>query len=683
MSRLQQKIEKKVRKNESGQILVLTLLMTTTLIIMFGIVVSVGHLVQAKINLQNAVDLAAMSGASVQARFLNQMGEVNYRMRQNYKMVLFDLYVTQSRYNNGLVRQVNRPVNNNNLLQKISVAGGVFGICQQAHLNEPRIEAADLAGFGDIYPLNPQDEPGRAVDGRTNLCQNYDPNRRGFPGIEKLELDFTSIGAALLNVSDQARLEFNRVCNEAGEQNSFYFDYIVRVLMQRNHFQMQQMEKVLLDFAEAFEQGSGNLVDGNPIAVGDNTVLSTFRDNLTNSVLRGADLNLEFINPFNNRTYSDRNSVNNLANVLSTQNVPNGVFAEYFDVSKIGLKIHAVNWRMVGGNCSYSDQPRVYPGDDPENVAVLSDQSINDPQILFGLTRKRNRNNQVQIPFNIALKASVKPNLLFWPRGLTPTITAVAAAKPFGSRLGPPEAIVNLETSGNAEGRVDDNSSYANVSFFPGDVTTSIQEDLNGMGGIAHLGIIGRMWRLAGANGPDNRNERRPSINNFNPDSCLAAGNPEFLCYAMAPSLYEGLFYNVFPSQPVDNYFGQVSPFGGYSIQRNFLNIADDDKYCLPDRMNCGLANGRSNNWHNTMFMGANNQFRLGGRPLFFADQQSVRSSWSPHLDPDAMDISQTDNQNNRSGYQIKLTSLKHLCQEIDGSASDALELYCQEGVFH
>ena len=65
-----------------GQMLVIVMMMLTTIIIMFGMTVSIGHLVQSKINLQNSVDLAVMSATSYQARHMNGLSIINYRIRQ-------------------------------------------------------------------------------------------------------------------------------------------------------------------------------------------------------------------------------------------------------------------------------------------------------------------------------------------------------------------------------------------------------------------------------------------------------------------------------------------------------------------------------------------------------------------------------------------------------------------------
>ncbi len=68
-------------------------MMMTTFILFFAFVVNTGMLVNARINLQNAADMAAYAGAAVQARQLTQASFLNYEMRRSYKKFLFRYYV--------------------------------------------------------------------------------------------------------------------------------------------------------------------------------------------------------------------------------------------------------------------------------------------------------------------------------------------------------------------------------------------------------------------------------------------------------------------------------------------------------------------------------------------------------------------------------------------------------------
>ncbi len=89
-SRLKNRLE---RLKERGQASVMIGVMMSTFLFFFAFVVNTGMLVNAKINLQNAADLAAYAGAAVQARQLTQISYLNYEMRRQYKKFLFRYYV--------------------------------------------------------------------------------------------------------------------------------------------------------------------------------------------------------------------------------------------------------------------------------------------------------------------------------------------------------------------------------------------------------------------------------------------------------------------------------------------------------------------------------------------------------------------------------------------------------------
>jgi Flp pilus assembly protein TadG len=65
-------------RRESGQVAILFALVFTFMFVLFAMVVDFGHLVNNKINLQNAADAAAYSGAAWQARALSNLGQMNY-----------------------------------------------------------------------------------------------------------------------------------------------------------------------------------------------------------------------------------------------------------------------------------------------------------------------------------------------------------------------------------------------------------------------------------------------------------------------------------------------------------------------------------------------------------------------------------------------------------------------------
>ncbi|EPZ50147.1 putative Flp pilus-assembly TadE/G-like protein [Bacteriovorax sp. BAL6_X] len=93
MTQEQHSHSNKLVKNKKGQI---SIFFGVTLVAIFSFiafVVNVGLFVKAKINLQNAVDSAAWSGAASQARQLTNIAHLNWEMRNTYKEWMFKYYV--------------------------------------------------------------------------------------------------------------------------------------------------------------------------------------------------------------------------------------------------------------------------------------------------------------------------------------------------------------------------------------------------------------------------------------------------------------------------------------------------------------------------------------------------------------------------------------------------------------
>ena len=80
-------------KKEQGQISIFFSTAIVVMITIMAFIINIGIFVKAKINLQNAVDAAAYAGASVQARQLTNIGYMNWNMRNVFKEWMFKYYV--------------------------------------------------------------------------------------------------------------------------------------------------------------------------------------------------------------------------------------------------------------------------------------------------------------------------------------------------------------------------------------------------------------------------------------------------------------------------------------------------------------------------------------------------------------------------------------------------------------
>jgi hypothetical protein len=76
-------------RDERGQAAIFMALFVSTMIMLFAFTTNIGMLVHAKINLQNAADAAAYAGAAVQARQLTNAAYLNWEMRRALKEFLF------------------------------------------------------------------------------------------------------------------------------------------------------------------------------------------------------------------------------------------------------------------------------------------------------------------------------------------------------------------------------------------------------------------------------------------------------------------------------------------------------------------------------------------------------------------------------------------------------------------
>lgn len=80
-------------QDEQGQISIFFSASLVVMITIVAFVINIGLFVKAKINLQNATDAAAFSGAAVQSRQLSKIAYLNWEMRNIYKEWLYKYYV--------------------------------------------------------------------------------------------------------------------------------------------------------------------------------------------------------------------------------------------------------------------------------------------------------------------------------------------------------------------------------------------------------------------------------------------------------------------------------------------------------------------------------------------------------------------------------------------------------------
>lgn len=159
--------------NQRGQLSIFLSVIIVALISLLAFIINVGLFVKAKINLQNAVDAAAWSGAAVQARQLTNMAYLNWEMRNTYKewmmkyYVLGQLSVPWTRPGNALTAPfpadtdnmnfhmksltgINRIYDHYNLPTICLHFGAEFNICSTASVpGVPRFESVGIPGVSE------------------------------------------------------------------------------------------------------------------------------------------------------------------------------------------------------------------------------------------------------------------------------------------------------------------------------------------------------------------------------------------------------------------------------------------------------------------------------------------------------------------------------------------------------
>lgn len=160
---------------------------------MLAFIINIGLFVKAKINLQNAVDAAAFSGAATQARQLTNIANVNWEMRNTYKEWMFKYYILGQM---GLVK------GNNNL------SDGVLGSNATASF---LLRTPSVAGTASSVGFDKYNVPSICVhnNSSTDICPIY-----ALPGIPR----FPAIGVA--GISEIHEAFVNKLVEEKGENCS-------------------------------------------------------------------------------------------------------------------------------------------------------------------------------------------------------------------------------------------------------------------------------------------------------------------------------------------------------------------------------------------------------------------------------------------------------------------------------
>lgn len=442
-------------KSERGQVAILFALVFTFMFVLFAFVVDFAQLINNKMNLQIAADMAAYTGAAWQARTLNKIGQVNYHLRQDFKELAMRVNVTHARHNRefpkgtGFIRGGNAQSSHQPF------------VCQQAHGNR------SLAGV-QFQPI-------------TNLCANADPRSGGLPPIvvPPVIAGFDPFQVALNQQLTRIRDIADTQCRAGATDNRALVNHLADIYIKRSQFHASQVRELETFLNEDLNSEQPNENSRHPLL---KTVYETVRRNLSSS--NRQDIKIEILRPNGNR------------------------YVE-LDEYSTNAKLFYYNFSTAGSGC----------------VAVP--QKTDFIPIVAGFEK----NQEIMTYF--AIKVSATPRLLFmpakWIESGFPKLEAFAAAKPFGSRIGPKKTTDFLVPT---PGRPNNTNPMVNFSFIPNDNL--------GILNTKRLALFDRFHPYNSAGFPDgNQISGWPE-----PDR---ANNRSALQLARAPTIFDAIFYTVFP----------------------------------------------------------------------------------------------------------------------------------------
>ncbi|MBI1861710.1 MAG: pilus assembly protein [Deltaproteobacteria bacterium] len=442
-------------KKNSGQVAILFALVFTFLFVLFGFVVDFGHLVNTKINLQIAADSAAYAGAAWQARLLDKIAVVNYRMRQDVKEFAMRVNVTHLRHNRGFPR-------GSQFINGPAQAPGMEDpwVCQQAH------------GYTAISGLR------YAQD--TNLCRNASPSTGGLPPIvvPPVIASFDPFAVAIAAQIRRIQQAANQECRAAANDNRILVDHLIDVYTRRSQFHANQV-RLLSDYVNQIVQE--NPSDSSHPAV--RTAMESARRNL--AMANRDDFRMEILQP-------------------------EGGELIRLEEQRLNGTLFYLNFQVAGDGC----------------VGQPGFENFDDMIAGFNKTQS--------IVTYFAVKLTSRPQMLFmpekWAEAAFPKLEAFAAAKPFGSRIGPDTSADQRLPVPNRPGT---NNRMLNFSMIPNDQLGIMNTKL--------MALLDSLHPFNGVGRPQgNQQTGWPD-----PDRPQDLRTP--LAIVRAPNVFDSMFFTVFP----------------------------------------------------------------------------------------------------------------------------------------
>jgi len=402
--------------NQKGQVALFVALIFQILFLFFAMVINVGLLVHHKINLQNAVDLAAYYGAMRQAEGMNVIAHTNYQIRQSWKLLAWRYRMLGSA-GDFEVHPFDKRTGGN----KGAIYDGIDSAAENFY---------EAPAFCITYvPFAPM-PPGE------NTCKGLN----SFSGIDVFKvppvfIDLPGVSHAVRSLSAQIRSNVFRRCRDFGAWNyivlggfvvAFNIDQAYRSYFISTLSQAMSPDDPYGDFYD---------IDGKSVHEG---IINTLKNNLTPA--NRAKFTANDVKIFNSLgdPQCNKSGVASGAPAKWLKPIKIAPGFKYIDTTCQGDRVAPIG-RILG--TERNNLPKHNGGDEQNHLTPeverlkpyirVAQPPIDDPYN-FSVGVEKN-------PYCMAyvgVKATTEPSIPFSPLGSI-KLTARAFYKPFGGRIGP------------------------------------------------------------------------------------------------------------------------------------------------------------------------------------------------------------------------------------------------------
>lgn len=393
-------------KNNRGQAAIFILMMFSLIFMFFGMAINIGMLVHHKINLQNSADMAALAGAAEQARILNMIGWKNYELRKNFKEFMYHYWIeVNDRHYYFPDPRPDSPEHMRRKIRNLQNPG-------RWTVNPIRgVNAVPSFCLGDRFQPDPT---------ANRYCERID-----FPPDIAVHPPAVTLGLAVVgSMSAMLALALERL--RAQNQNRTIADWNLYTQMNQTAAQLAAYE-----FGERADDIYDTYLNPNPALKG--TLTSNMNGEFWDSVPTSWS---SFINEYFQNSPDSLHHVSypflelpqdfhDLALKTAYKNLNASQQKSFQFKPLIPASQKYVNLKKIDPSFSI-----FYTHFDPQNH-LIAYVPIAVSNFIVGIEK------DPQVPTFYALQLESQPDLPFLPGAMPWKLTAVSAASPFGSRIGP------------------------------------------------------------------------------------------------------------------------------------------------------------------------------------------------------------------------------------------------------